>query len=645
MQGGGEKRWVLCKMAELPKVDIFGMLGHFLEKKGGNMKTHFVLLKEFFPVRSGLSISKITALIVLILCLGISSAWGAKPGPKIYVNASAADDGDGKSWATAFNDLQDALAAAEFGDEIWVAAGTYKPTETSDRSVSFVLKSGVKIYGGFAGDETRLNERRLDPSLTVLSGDIGTIGDDTDNSNHVVYAYGVTDAVLDGFTVTRGRGDSASAGAGMYTENSALTVSNCIFSHNKVGVNSLWGGQGGGMFNRYSAPIVTNCTFSDNQAGNTSASAINVGSGGGMYNVGYYGSSSDPQWPVITGCTFSDNIASSRGETLGGGGGIYNYLDCSPTIDRCTFERNLAGRGGGMLNYTDHLTITNCIFDTNSTTYAEGLGGAIYSLAHATIQNCIFYQNGWRLLTYGEPLFRPFTAKGGAIYDDIAGSAIANCIFLKNAARADGGALAAYATSPKTTLINSLFYENIDWQGSNDPSNAVTSHVIGVLNTLSANNLYDINPLLVDPAGGDFHLSYDSPCIDAGYAYKHHRDWYSPFFYPTDKVPAEDFYGDHRIVDGDGDGETAVDIGVDEFIPNLPDLKAFLQGLADSGELDEATAARLIAYVDEALAAGNRNAKRTSLNELIADAEASLGSTETGQVIAQKTEAVIESLD
>ncbi|MDX1421056.1 MAG: hypothetical protein R3181_13910, partial [Rubricoccaceae bacterium] len=69
----------------------------------------------------------------------------------LHVDADAAPGGDGASWATAFDDLQDALAVAAPGDEVWVAEGTYKPTDTGDRTATFALASGVALYGGFDG--------------------------------------------------------------------------------------------------------------------------------------------------------------------------------------------------------------------------------------------------------------------------------------------------------------------------------------------------------------------------------------------------------------------------------------------------------------------------------------------------------------
>src|SRR5262245_14746317 len=67
----------------------------------------------------------------------------------LYVNGSADGADTGTNWADAFTSLQSALAASHPGDQIWVARGTYKPTITADRKVSFALRDGVSVYGGF----------------------------------------------------------------------------------------------------------------------------------------------------------------------------------------------------------------------------------------------------------------------------------------------------------------------------------------------------------------------------------------------------------------------------------------------------------------------------------------------------------------
>src|SRR5512142_2257923 len=86
-----------------------------------------------------------------------------------YVKAGASGANNGTSWANAYKSLQSALAAAARNDQIWVAKGTYKPTARTDpndpRSVTFTLPSGVAIYGGFAGTETLLSQRK--PNLNV----------------------------------------------------------------------------------------------------------------------------------------------------------------------------------------------------------------------------------------------------------------------------------------------------------------------------------------------------------------------------------------------------------------------------------------------------------------------------------------------
>jgi hypothetical protein len=154
----------------------------------------------------------------------------------LFVDDDAAPGGDGLAWESAYDDLQLALAAAVAGDEIWVASGTYQPTSGSDRAVSFNLKSGVSLYGGFAGTETELSQRDWVENVTTLSGDIGNAGDNTDNSYHVLYATDVdTSSVFDGFSVTGGYANAAGPnyyGGGIYNVNSSPTLTNVSFNGN-----------------------------------------------------------------------------------------------------------------------------------------------------------------------------------------------------------------------------------------------------------------------------------------------------------------------------------------------------------------------------------------------------------------------------
>jgi trimeric autotransporter adhesin len=66
-------------------------------------------------------------------------------------------NGNGKSWESPFNNLNDAIEFVEKngGGEIWVATGIYKPTIDQNRSASFVMKNAVAMYGGFSGTEKR----------------------------------------------------------------------------------------------------------------------------------------------------------------------------------------------------------------------------------------------------------------------------------------------------------------------------------------------------------------------------------------------------------------------------------------------------------------------------------------------------------
>ena len=179
----------------------------------------------------------------------------------LYARPGGLTSGACESWMTAC-ELPYALTSSVYGQEIWVMAGTYTPDASGDRAATFQLKSGVALYGGFAGTETLRSQRDWATHVTTLSGDIGTSGDVADNSYHVVTGSGAdATAVLDGFTITGGNADGSApdnSGGGLYTSGGSPTLTNVIFRANSAH-------QGGGMHNdNSSSPTLTNVTLSGN---------------------------------------------------------------------------------------------------------------------------------------------------------------------------------------------------------------------------------------------------------------------------------------------------------------------------------------------------------------------------------------------
>src|SRR5687768_7871009 len=74
-------------------------------------------------------------------------------GATIYVTPNGTGTQSGISWQNSKAGVQAGInaASAANNDEVWCSAGTYKPTSGSDRTFSFTLKAGVKVYGGFLG--------------------------------------------------------------------------------------------------------------------------------------------------------------------------------------------------------------------------------------------------------------------------------------------------------------------------------------------------------------------------------------------------------------------------------------------------------------------------------------------------------------
>ncbi|MCB9853527.1 MAG: hypothetical protein H6819_10560 [Phycisphaerales bacterium] len=237
-----------------------------------------------------------------------------------HVNDDAAPGGDGLTWATAFNDLQMAMDSAQPGEEIWVAEGVYRPTKRTiaadPRSATFELRNGTRLYGGFHGFETTRRIRHPFEIKSTLHGDL--LADDVgfsnrgDNAYHVVSAlFGTTDAVIDGFDITRGNASGATPdrqiGAGFYASSGT--------------------------------PYVRNCTIRDNSASNQGDGAYCSNSSGNTYFIN---------------CIFDQHTS---GEALRLSGSTTNA-----TILNCLFTRY----DRGLITGTATAHVTNSIFKANT---------------------------------------------------------------------------------------------------------------------------------------------------------------------------------------------------------------------------------------------------------------------------------------
>ena len=330
-----------------------------------------------------------TALVGL---LAFGAVGRASAGSIIRVKWNAGGANTGTSWTDAFTSLQTALGVAVSGDQIWVAKGTYYPTTGTDQTISFSLKTGVAMYGGFAGTETLLSQRKPTVNITFLSGDIGAAGVNTDNSNHVVVgSFTTSSAILDGFKIVGGFNCSGGAG-GIYIDTGSPTLRNLTLSNNT-------GFFGGGMYNTNSSPSLVNVTFSSNAAfcaggvgggmynNNSSPSLTNVlfSNNAGTYAGGMFNSLSNP---TLLNVTFSGNTANNQG------GGLFNDSS-SPTLTNVTFSGNKANSadGGGILNANSSPTLNNVTMSGNTaSTGGDGMSNG--SSSNPLIKNSIFWGNG-----------------------------------------------------------------------------------------------------------------------------------------------------------------------------------------------------------------------------------------------------------
>lgn len=326
----------------------------------------------------------------------------------------------------AYSSIQSAINAAAAGATITVGPGTYME--------NIVLNNGK--------------------TLISTSGSTSTIIDATGRGTH---AANVSNATLDGFTVTGGNTATLMYGAGIIGKNA--TIRNNIVRDNGNFTTTY---RGGGFATYHPGSVLTNNTFIGNKAI----------SGGG---AGFDGSTA-----VLEKNTFLNNESSQCGGAILFAGSYPLNSTNQVTINKSIIKGNVANGGGGAIclgGYNTNPLITNSLMIENSAT--NGVGGAIYAGAY----------NGARVIN------STVTANHGSV--------------------AGGVYTPQYA---KVIVVNSIVWGNDVYDLASYYGISVGNSVLGVINNAisggnAPSNIY-ANPLFVGQ--NDYHLQAASPAIDRG---------------------------------------------------------------------------------------------------------------------------------
>lgn len=494
----------------------------------------------------------------------------------LHVDTRAPAGGDGSSWGRAFNSLTDARASASPDDELWLAGGRYIPVAPAGRDATFTIPDGVRVLGGFRGNETDVADRPADPfdnPSQLQGGGVYSV---------VTMITAGAGTHLDGLIIEGGLADGATIGArqqggGIFAVDSAPTLSRLIVRNNTA--NDL----GGGI-----ALTGSVAAFAQIEQVDLSSNTAGLGGGGLYVEVN----------ATILDSDFRNNVATgAAGGARIGGGGVVTIADCSFTrnettsagggaiaadmnlassvlqIDDCLFRDNEALTGGGAIGFDgrgDH-SVRNSRFFGNSAdgVNAPGAGISIFMdllTDRVTIENCLLSGN--------------VAAGNGAVTGEVT---VVNTTVVNNTSTLASNGGFIDLTGGDVVVANSIFWNNtsLDAPFSSFSSIAIgplsiENSIIEFLDSLpfsiqnAANDSTGDDPLFVDIDGNDntpgttddnVRLMPGSPAIDAG-----NNLFPSPF-------AVVDVYGVPRYADDTGTPDTGtgdftndvVDIGAAEF--------------------------------------------------------------------------------
>jgi uncharacterized repeat protein (TIGR01451 family) len=294
-----------------------------------------------------------------------------------------------------------------------------------------------------------------------------------------------------------------------------------------ISATQIISGTSHGLYNDSGSPTIQNNIIKNNKTygGVDEIDMMYPALGGGLYN--------DTGSPIIQNNTFAGNAALGNSSyTVTGrsaGGGLYNASG-NPII-----QNNIIS-GNTVLNTSSHYG------------YGYGEGGGLYNgQGNPIIQNNLIFSN--TAIVYGFFTYDPYAGSGGGLYNDSGSAIIRSNIVISNTAYGGGGGI--------VNVVSASYQDYNDaWNNTGGDYSSITQGAHDI----------SLDPLLVNPIGGDYHLSPDSPCIDAG---------------DPDGYPNTDYEGDPRPMG------TAPDIGGDEYRT---------LGVKKTAAPDEASPGDLITY-------------------------------------------------
>lgn len=336
-----------------------------------------------------------------------------------YVKPVATGTGDGSSWENASGNLQnmiDELAKnnpQNLPGEVWVAAGTYVPQvqviSGTTYSASFLMRDGISVYGGFAGDESSKQEREVSKmpwnfvNKTILEGSYyehsKTSWNEsnhkwtlTSDSRHVVFFSPLPSegksgfdksTILNGVTIRGGYAQGGEGvadfmtdrGAGVYMGINA-TLEKCIVTENSSTGN-------GGAVYMYGGRVMNSLIYNNNADGD----------GGAVYvdNAG-----------IVLASMLTNNSANN-------GSGAYlahtgNWTDGKPHPEYLILSTSVVSNNTSRLNGAVYCakggvlmqnTITNndCPTATDNTSANASQSGGLYVDSYGLVINSVLWNN------------------------------------------------------------------------------------------------------------------------------------------------------------------------------------------------------------------------------------------------------------